>query len=1152
MYLDYVFDISDTHSNNIPVTLWQYQSRFDGAIIETLENSFGELSSKDNIASAVISAAENAIDDSKADYLAELKYAKENSFLEDLDELNIDVEFKQTAETSVAYMILHRLGLNPDIFFEREDFPHIMNFNTPQTLSVLGSCISSIAEDALRSISDTIRAEIKNERTKIFAEKENTVYNENKEDVTPRENNERTENYDRNENSLHGSERVSVPELDSTETDGRDRKIRTEAEEIPQEPPTEPVFEPDDNGQDNRAFAGSGNGSETADRADSDENSTDGGHHGGTESQRPAVVDGNDELGFTFSGGNRTAGSGLQLSLFDTILTEDEQKDVVQKAAQEFFGAAFAMPGQIIDEVLCDGSNEKDSIIEICIEFSKDKSIEKKAEFLKNLYKTDGKGFVFDGRKVSAWWNEEGIRISYGESANTNTAQLISWENAAKRIDELLDLGRFAPKETLLRMTDYEYEKVANKFIDLNRNLNDEDYPELNAIVKKEWLDGVFPDKVERMAKLLKTAQGLDEIKTVTQKLCDMYEENADIVYYKYNDPNITNDMLADLYITRKNFSANALTYTPPERFISSDEVDKLFRRGSNVSESKYRIYTFFDTHSDKKERIDFLKHEYGIGGSYNGIYNEEHDSKGISFSHGDLTKPYAKEAEKRIDKLIKSRSYLNEAEIKNIPNYEKEQLANTIKSAYWYDLSEDIITPYPSGTEYTTATKIITEKLNDTTQTETMLYDLKELFAQTPHDARSYPYREKAVQDLEKYVNGEYNLFPNIERIEEIKEETTAEKLSQMSDEEKDAHIGYVEINLDYSSNDLLTDEDMELYHAIIKEKSKSKEQTFEEYLSELHKDDNGSKTIALLPLGDFYESYGEDAENAARVLDIHPLNKEIEGKTYLMCGFPKHILEDYTNKLLYAGFDVVLADEDKSYKRILSADKVVSQEKAETIAETENTAYNSDNLIGKEIELDERKFVVDSVNADFNEVSLKDITFQNSTGFPIFRNESLDFVKNIVSEQEKPQITAEFQKAKPTKVQNTVVFPEISLADRRNFVIENDELGYGTASEKFEANVSAIRMLKTLESEKRLATADEQEVLSKYVGWGGLADCFEEKHSKYQELKSLLTDTEYEQARVSTLTAHFTPPVVIKAMYKALGNMGFSQGNILDITVA
>ena len=729
-YLDYVFDISDTHSNNAPVRLWQYDSRFDGAIIETLENSFGELKLKDTITEAVISAAQNATCDSKADYLQELKYEKQNSFLEDLDELNIEVEFQRTAETSIAYMVLHRLGINPDEVFEREDFPHIMDFNTTSVISVLGNAVSSISEEALRNISETIRAEVREEikNRKNFAENKNAVYNEIKEENTPTINNERTDNYDRD--NIHGSERVSDTESDSTSYRGADRQIRTDEEKTSQTVPTEPIQQPYDNGQDNGASAGGRADSNRADTVDSHENGTDRGRDRGTESEKSDDVGRTDEQPFTFSGGNRTAGGGLQLNLFDLIPTEEQQRETVQRAAQEIFGAAFSMPQQVIDEVLCDGTNDKNSVIEICIEFSKDKSVENKTEFLKNLYKTDGKGFIFDGRKVSAWWNEQGIRISYGDSANTNTAQLLPWEDAAKRIDELLDLGRFAPKDTLLQMDKYEYKKAANTFWYMERDLNFDEYPELRNMFKDEWFKGGFPDSTERIAEHLKTPKGLDEIKTITQKLSDMYAENNRVTRFRYSNPNIVNDMLADLYITRKDFPAQALTYTPPERFISRDEIDKMFKRGSGISEGKYSIYLFFDTHSDTKERITFLKNHYGWGGSYTGLYNENHDAKGITFSHGDLSKPYAKieikwnEAEKHIDRLIKNRDYLSDAEIKNIPNYEKEQIAHSVRLAYAYDITEDTVMPYPSDADYDTTKDILMQKLNDKTHMQTMLSD--------------------------------------------------------------------------------------------------------------------------------------------------------------------------------------------------------------------------------------------------------------------------------------------------------------------------------------------------------------------------------------------------------------------------------------------
>ena len=372
-YLDYVFDISDTHTSGSPIRLWQYNNRFDNAIIETLENSFGELKSKSSITDAVISAAQNAVEDSKADYLSELKYAKENSFLDGLDELNIDVEFQQTAEVSIAYVVLQRLGINADSIFEREDFPHIMNFNTPEALSVLGNAVSSISEETLRGISETIRAEVREEiqNRKNFAENRDTVYNEVRENGIDTKINERTDNYDRD--NLHTSERIPDSELDNGTDGSTDRQIRTDEAEIPQKSQTEPIHEFDDNGQNNGASVGSTEDSDRENTDDSEKVGTDRGRERGTESERPDDVDRTDEQPTPFSRRNRTAGGSLQLSLFDLIPTEEQQRETVQRAAHEIFGAAFSMPRQIIDEVLCDGTNDKESIIEICIEFSRGK-----------------------------------------------------------------------------------------------------------------------------------------------------------------------------------------------------------------------------------------------------------------------------------------------------------------------------------------------------------------------------------------------------------------------------------------------------------------------------------------------------------------------------------------------------------------------------------------------------------------------------------------------------------------------------------------------------------------------------------------------------------------------------------------------------------
>ena len=1148
------------------------------------------------------------------------------------------------------------------------------------------------------------------------------MYNEVKEKDAPTINNERTDNYDRD--NIHGSERVSDTELDSTADQSTDRQIRADAEEIPQKSQTEPIHELDDNGQDNGASAGSTDISDRADTEDSSGIGTDRGRERGTESERPDDVDGTDEQPFTFSGRNRTAGGSLQLSLFDLIPTEEQQRETVQRAAHEIFGAAFSMPGQIIDEVLCDGSLNPQSRLDICIEFSKNKSLADKSEFLKSLYGTSGKGFVVDGRNVSAWWSEQGIRISYGNTANINTAQLISWEDAAKRVDELLDLGRYAPSSVLLQMRSYELKKAADAFWYMEKDLDYDEFPDLKDMFNEEWFKGDFPDSTKRITEMLNNPEQLSELTEITAALVER-NKNEDIMRFRMYRPERVYKQLSDLQLERKTYTSQRLTDTAADRFITEDFIDKYF-----IDEGIYRTYDtaeFFREHTDRKERVDYLKKLHGTtyGGSHNYIHFQN-SRKGIEFSLGDYSKPYGKtlvkwnDLEKRITRLIDEDKYFTaEDKEKNIPDllkereqqrirseqiafvesvkdmsdkekaatlpkrivyfvntidkYEKDIFANNGASMLLdanefevYDMLRDeydryvianamkkvsgaAVSVYDRNGSYhfeeeISAIKCVSfEKHGDTYELhEDEATAVSEILGLSVSDgAISFPAyaleeyagilsdngyiyvihdadEENTVDKFLKSVSDDNKAFfegntlkaeigreiysgdeiyrhilndilsfdengglstglaYDAETVENLKKyaarygveitsvnENIQTRISKMSDDEKESHIGYVEINLDYSRNDLLTDDDMALYRALIEErfeKENQPQQPFSEYLAELHKDDNGSKTVVLIPLGDFYESYGEDAENAAQVLDIVLTSKQIEGNTYKMCGFPKHILDEYANKLLYAGYDVVIADENRNSHRLLSADKIIPEQAQQTKnepkqAETPQTSEPEENaeiLVGTELTIDDRKFVVDSVNTDFNKVSLKDITFQNSTGFPIFRSESIDFVKSIIAEQAKPQLTAEFQKAKPQRVQNTVVYPEISLSERRNFQITNDELGYGTPKEKFKRNVAAINLLHELEFEHRLATPEEQEILSQYVGWGGLADAFDESKEnwseEFKELYTTLSPDEYEQARASTLTAHFTPPVVIKAMYKALSNMGFTQGNILE----
>ena len=776
-FLDHVFDISDTtpRTRNASIRLWEYNEKYDDAIIETLENTFGELKITTKLTDAIICAAHNAVEDNKADYLSELRYTKGDSFLADLDELNVDVEFQKTAEASVAYMIMQRMGLHPEEVFDNEEFRHIIDFNTIETMSVLGNAVSEISEQALREISSTIVAEAKKEQqqAKIFAENKNVEYNNVKEETQPQIHTERNDINDRG--NLQERERDSDTELGSTEERTSDRQIRNDEEEISQAEQTEPLFSNDDSRNIDEPSSRNRQNSEGTGRGNGTEDGEIGGRDGETESGESAEVDRLDEQPQTFRRRSSPQTVSSQLSLFDLI----EDEDVAVSMAREVerlnnIRPAFSISQEIIDKVLSDGTNEKESLLMISAEFSKNKPLADKVEFLKDHYGIDGKGFIFDGRKVTAWWNKDGMKISYGSSIRDNFTQELSWEDVARRIDELLDIGRFAPSNILLQIDDYIYTKTAQNFWYMYRDLNYDDYPELRELFTDKAFErkGGFPEDVKRLKEFLKTSAGLDMTKTAVQKVCDMRDEGKDVTRFWYINPHETNKMLEDLYIVRKQYTSQSLSYVPPARFITEDEIDNIFRGGTGMQDGRYRVYNYFAEHPDKQERIAFLKKEYGTGGSYNGKRNEDHDGKGIRFSRGQLGNPVAEvhikwnEAEKRIDKLIKQGRYLTQKDIINIPDYERHEVASSIYYAFQNRIQDGQYRPYPSDMDYYgDAMKAIAEKIKLPEQMEEIFEEINIALSETPHDDRNYKWRIEARDTLEKYMEGNFNLFPGIDR---------------------------------------------------------------------------------------------------------------------------------------------------------------------------------------------------------------------------------------------------------------------------------------------------------------------------------------------------------------------------------------------------
>ena len=436
--LKHYFDITDTHQSRFarPVPIWQMESEYESEIIESLENSFGDLNDKSTLAEALISAANNAVEDNMADYLSDLMNIRDNSLLEELDELNVEVEYRRALQYSVAYMLLSRCGINADEYIEPEDFQYILSFNTSDTVNALGMATSDIAEMCLRDIALTINSIKRENRT--FAISENTTHN-----IENEQNNERGAINERSDN-ISERGRLSAPESDITTRQSARRgagsspwQIRITPQEISQAEPQNPVHQPLDERIVERTPIGNRADSEPEDGAVDITDGTGTERDGAAQSQSADEMGWDDEQYSEFSGGDDTERPDI---LIKPIPTLQEQMNLLGEA-EEIEPSAFSMPEwtqnvipqQIIDEVLTSGGNNENSILRIAAYFKKDKPVEENSIFLCEEYGVGGKGFIINENKVSTWFDNAGIHIAYGNTVRDENTTLITWEGTCYR-----------------------------------------------------------------------------------------------------------------------------------------------------------------------------------------------------------------------------------------------------------------------------------------------------------------------------------------------------------------------------------------------------------------------------------------------------------------------------------------------------------------------------------------------------------------------------------------------------------------------------------------------------------------------------------------------------------------------------------------------
>lgn len=833
--LTHYFDISDTHESRYSrtVPIWDMRQEYEADVIETLESTFGEIENKSSLAEAIMGAARNAAEDNIPDYLQDLYYATEGSSFEEVEEDIVAFIYKNVVTNSVAYMMMSRLGVDTDGYFELDDFRDVTNFNTQETLNALGFATSDIAEMGLTEISKTITA--LNRQNRIIVGQDRNEYNKVENNDERSLDNERTD--------LHDGGRLQPSEPETSTAARSDvGQIRSDEERVSEGTSQSPLLQSPDEGRTDTALGGSGTESQQDGGNNSEPDGTERGSDRTDESGGYDEMGSSDELPSQFGTGNRESGSDIRLEYYDRT---HEDKSL------PFFGR-----DEVINEILRTTPHLSASLEEIKDYYERNPDNKDRTEYIKSIFNNDYTELTLeDGRTVGYKTFENVLHLWEGKYDSRTAQSFYDWAVIARHFEAMRLLGELS-----------------------------------DSIKPLPSMDGQMTFILDGRAEEKKTS---------------------------------------------------AFTF-------SQEIIDAILANGSGFSEGKMRIYEQFEKSLSAKENADFLKNEYGWGGSYPVIIgagiDESHDGKGITITKGigkenpHITLSWS-QVEKRIGELIRMDRYLNPKEKERYPQ--------------WLESQEEH------------RAKIEETKRN------------REILSNAPP--------EQEVEPAEK-------------------EPEEAEQL-QDEDVQYEYHLG-AKVYIGASEYEILSvdDERVMLYD-----------------------------------------------------YDVPLFNKE-----FSRTEFDRKVRENPMNEHL-----------------------IVKEEPAEE------------------------------------------------------RNEK----------EPEPVVPAWEQKK---KVKGFDLHPDVPMADRHTFNLRENEVETVGKKERFRRNIMAIQLLKKCQEENRFATPEEQIVLSKYVGWGGLSEAFDENNSawatEYLELSSVLTPEEYASARESTLTAFYTPPEVITAIYKAMEQMGFQEGNLLE----
>ena len=1319
--LTHYFDISDTHASRYsrPVPIWDMKPEYTDDVIESLENTFGDLENKDSLADAVMSAAKNAVEDNIPDYLGDLMYAADDSFLYGLSEDMITAMYKKAVTNSVAYMMMTRLGIDTEPFFEAEDFSVITNFNTPEALNALGIASSDIAEMGLGEISRTVLALERQNR--IIADREKPDYNKAE--------NKSERSFENERADIHNAGRLQSSRPDNAAAAGGNfGQVRSDEAEISQRTPQNPILQSSDELHPDTAFGGN--------RADSDEagrnpDEADGGAGG---LDREPESGGYDEVGTgneqseEQSAGDRESGDHLRLDYYDRssedkslpffggddtireilgttphlkaskeeirafyesnpdnaarteyikgifnndytelILSDGRRvgyktwQNVLQlwegsylsRTKQSFYDwgviaqhfeamrllgelqdtmkplpsvdgqlnfldmqaeektSAFSFSQEIIDAVLTRGSGISEGKFRIYEQFEKSLSTKENADFLKDEYGWGGAYPVIVGAGIDEQHDGKGILISKGIGDDKPHIRL-NWNQVEKRIKELIRLDRYLnPKEK--EIYPQWLEKQEERRAELaeeqrNREILSSAPSENNTAVSKSFeYNGYHFEPTG----ILSAGRTLKEIsnETISNNTLGMSAYEGATHPYSYEEfYNAANSSSADIFKCVE----NGRLYIPGE--------NELFEYTGNFNP----ILSI-----EQSETPENSAYAYHLGDT---IYMGADEYEILSFNDErvvlhDVQFPlFQKEMDRaEFDRKVRENPMNDHLKVKELPSEEKTDEAPAFDIGMGY-----------LGNGLTVWNRAVEE--SGDYQTIAHISDEGEIHYYVdglPEDVVARIEQAAAQEQQKSLFAASYQVGDRvyldgkpfeITRVDDWNVELMdrSEQNPQPRLESKDNFMQLVQQN----------------------ERSNRFTDAYREY-GEIKEENPDS--LVLYQVGDSFEAYGADAQTVSEALELNLTSRFIgNNQRTQMCGFPANRLETYINMLLDRGFDVAVSaaeNGERNTRNIVSSNKedpVQSQPvgRIEYLDEDGNIIhtdeYTSEYQFKKDIE-EESSFgtrirfyvyrdaegktidqtfitkqdtplnvyeIIDSpyLVKDRTENALppdeRFFVIETDEGYAIWddlteaiyiddegvseefksewqANDYLEQVKKSVSEKEaaewlyveraKQNISVEqpeqkeaepftpaFSQPKRSRVQTFDLHPEIPLSERHTFDLASHEVPEAGKKERFRRNMEAIRVLKECEFDNRFATPEEQEILSQYVGWGGIPEAFDENNSSWAdefiELYTALSPDEYESARASTLTAFYTPPAVISSIYKAMEQMGFREGNILE----